>query len=345
MTQTHGGYARMPGRRILSFGVVNRLFAGPDHLLLLASTCFSETYKRFYYRDIQAVVTRRTRRGAAWNAVLGVFAGICLLVAATRGPGGEFAAACWWSCSLPFLLLMLVNALRGPTCAVHLRTAVHLVELPTLGRLRAARKAVALLKPRIAEAQGVLAPEGLPLAGAPGPHDAVPRATPPLPSAAPSARDAGRAHEFLFYALLVDGILSIVAFQVRSLWATLIQLPVFIGLTGILIAAMIRQRQREVPPGLRKALWATVAYWSVSIVVGYFVAVAVAVKNPAIGNNQWELTKYVAALRPADSPVTLYAHLFGIVCPLVLGLSGLVVLLRNGHSGGRRGPRPAPASP
>ncbi len=340
MTRTPGGYTRLPGHRLLSFGVVHRLFAGPDHVLLLASTSFSETYKRFYYRDIQAVVMRKTRRGAVWNAVLGIPAGLFLFLAATREP-----VAAWWLCALPFLLLLLVNWLRGPTCAAHLRTAVQLAELPTLGRLRGARKAVALLKPRIAAAQGVLAPEAVPLAVREGPPDPGRAVPPAVPAPVPAARDAGRAHEFLFYALVVDGIVSILSFQVRSPWVGLLGIAPFIGVTALLIAAMIRQRQRPVPPGLRTALWATVGYWSLNVVVSYAYALSAVMKNPKIGQSQWELMKHLASIRPADSPLGLFAHLFGIVCPLAIGGAGLVALLRHRDRERQRGPRPAPAAP
>ncbi len=344
MTRMRGTYKRLSGRRILSLGVVHRLFAGPDHLLLLASTSFSETYKRFYYRDIQAIVTRKTRRGAAWNAALAIPAGISLLLAATRDPGGQGWAAFWWSCAVPFLLLLLMNWLRGPTCAVHLRTAVHLVELPTLGRLRSARKAVDLLKPRIAEAQGLLAPEAMPLAVPEGPPGGLSPVPPPVPAAVPPVPDTGRAHEFLFYALLADGVCSIVSFQVRSPWVTLLGILPFIGVTAFLIAAMIRQRQRAVHPSLRKTLWAAVAYWSVNVVLGYAVSFAVIMRNPDIAQDQWKLIKVVASIRPTDSAFAMFAHLFGIVCPLALGLAGLAALLRYGTRQGRRGTRPAPAA-
>ncbi len=345
MTRTGSAtYSRIPGRRILSLGIVHKVYAGPDHLLLLSSTSFSETYKRFYYRDIQAVVTRKTWRGAAWNAALAAAAAPFLYFAATGGSAPSGWTIFSWICALFFLLLLLVNWLRGPTCAAHLRTAVHLVELPTLGRLRSARKAVALLRPRIAEAQGALAPDAPSLAAANESRDAAaPPVPPPVPAAAPPAGGTTRAHEFLFYALLADGIVSIVSYQVRNPWLTLLGAPAFMTATAFLIAAMIRQRQRPVHPALRKAVWVTAAYWAASIVLGYAVALAVVFRNPAVSQNQWEFIKYIASVRPADSPFLKSVHLFGIVCPLTIGMAGLVTLLLCGNRERRRGTRPTPA--
>src|SRR5690242_8964250 len=54
-------YTRMPGQ---FRGVFRRfsLWMGDDHLLLVDSTRFSESYKRFYLRDIQSIIVRRTPR-------------------------------------------------------------------------------------------------------------------------------------------------------------------------------------------------------------------------------------------------------------------------------------------
>ena len=54
------------------------LWLGKDHLLCIDSNGYSETYKRFYFQDIQAVSIRLTQRRQVWNWVLGVPTAICL---------------------------------------------------------------------------------------------------------------------------------------------------------------------------------------------------------------------------------------------------------------------------
>ena len=63
------------------------------------------------------------------------------------------------SVALSFLLLLLLNTLRGSACVCHLRTAVQEEELPSLNRVRRARKVLDRLRPLIAATQGQLAPE------------------------------------------------------------------------------------------------------------------------------------------------------------------------------------------
>ena len=53
----------------------------------------------------------------------------------------------------------VVNLIKGPTCNCYLRTAVQIKELPSLSRLKRARKVLARLRPLITAAQGALTPE------------------------------------------------------------------------------------------------------------------------------------------------------------------------------------------
>jgi hypothetical protein len=54
------------------------------------------------------------------------------------------------------LAFLVANLLLGPTCVCHLKTAVQTEELPSLRRLRRARKVLARLRPLIVAAQGEL---------------------------------------------------------------------------------------------------------------------------------------------------------------------------------------------
>ena len=104
------------------------------------STGYTEEYKRFYYADIQAIVTRKTGRGAAWNFFPPCSLFLFALVAVTRT--GTAAGVVFWILAGLSLLILAVNLLRGPTCICHLQTAVSREELPSLSRERTAKKAI-----------------------------------------------------------------------------------------------------------------------------------------------------------------------------------------------------------
>ena len=148
-------YWRLPGRGagLLSY---SRLWLGPDHLLLARTAFFSEEYKRFYFRDIQAVVTRRTTLREILNAILAV-TGIVFGVMCVFTTSG--LRVFFFVMTGSVLVALLVNWLCGPTCVCHLRTAVQTEELSPLKRFRATRKVIERLKPDIEKAQRSLAPE------------------------------------------------------------------------------------------------------------------------------------------------------------------------------------------
>jgi hypothetical protein len=130
------------------------LWLGTDHLLSIASTRYTDEYKRFYFKDIQAITICKNRRREIWNFALSVLLLIALLTFAylANTQSGGFPAG--------ILVLLIVgvplvlNNLLGPTCTVHLRTAVQIEELPSLSRIARTQKVLERIRPLIAAAQG-----------------------------------------------------------------------------------------------------------------------------------------------------------------------------------------------
>jgi hypothetical protein len=160
MSKAPKEYQRLPGRGMRVEG--NRLFAisrslctlwlGGDHLLLVDRTGYTESYKRFHFRDIQAVIIRKTNKAAVGNYILGLLA---LLFAAwalnvVNLPG----RVTLWIISGFFGFFALLNLWRGPTCVTQIKTAVQIEQLPPWNRLRTARKGMRKIRPRLLQAQG-----------------------------------------------------------------------------------------------------------------------------------------------------------------------------------------------
>jgi hypothetical protein len=137
------------------------LWVGKDHLLCIDTTGYTESYKRFYFRDIQAVILRKTVVWHVMSAILAVIVGFFGLVAFL----GQNAVIAWIFGSIGglFALILLLNIFRGPTCSFHMRTAVQVEHFPSVARVRVARHVLERLRPLIASAQGQLAPEEIPL--------------------------------------------------------------------------------------------------------------------------------------------------------------------------------------
>jgi len=155
MARARKTYRRLPGRAA-GLASYHHLWLGPDHLLSVRATGYSEEYKRFYFRDIQALIVRKTERREISSVIftlLAIGCGLFVLVTPLLMWRGF-----WAVCTGVVLGCLLVNWLRGPTCICHIRTAVQTEPLPTLKRLPTARKVIARLKPGIQDAQGPRAP-------------------------------------------------------------------------------------------------------------------------------------------------------------------------------------------
>ena len=155
-------YRRLTRSRARSlFGVVSTsrssLWVGPDHLLSIDTTGYTERYKRFHFRDIQAIIIRRTE---SWKVAGLVFGLIALLLGMIALATGEPVVG-WIFGPLAglFALAFALNLAAGPSCAAFLRTAVQTEQLVSLKRLRRARRALERLRPAIAAAQGQMTPE------------------------------------------------------------------------------------------------------------------------------------------------------------------------------------------
>ncbi len=145
-------YRRLPGVAASPFRR-RTLWLGPDHILSVLSLPFSEQYRRFYFRDIQAIVLAEA--GNSWTYYL--FASGAFLVLMFLLLGYSWHPVWAVICGAGALAAFTVG-IRVPNCDCYLRTATSLERLPSLGRVRAARKALALLKPLIEAAQGQLTP-------------------------------------------------------------------------------------------------------------------------------------------------------------------------------------------
>ena len=156
-------YTRLPGRRRLTLGFSrNSLWLGKDHVLHVINRGYTEDYRRFYNKDIQAILMRQTASGKIISIILGIIAGINLLFLGLgwfRWQWESFALIPLAVATGLWLLIFLFHFTAGPTCVCHLRTAVQFEALPSLFRVRTARKTIALLRHRIEAMQGSLESE------------------------------------------------------------------------------------------------------------------------------------------------------------------------------------------
>jgi hypothetical protein len=126
------------------------LWAGPDHLLYISGTTFSENYKRFYFQDIQSIIILKTAAWKVWNWLLGSLGVLFVLMAVSAEGAGVLPA----TIAAGFMIVMVfINYLLGPTCACYIQTAVQKERLRSLSRIQKAQQIMDSLKPQIHNAQ------------------------------------------------------------------------------------------------------------------------------------------------------------------------------------------------
>lgn len=343
MAGTQREYRRLPGGGIkrgsfFAFTAIrSNLWAGSDHLLLVSSTGFTEEYRRFYYRDIQAFLVRKTGRGAAWSFISAAVLALLALLAFTRAPISRDGFFWFWTLFLgiPFLIVLLVNLLKGPTCVCHIQTAVSREELPSLARMRTARKALAIVRPLIEAAQGRLTREEIAsrseaLLRQPG-QEGAPAAGARGPAAANGY--GGAVHEVLAYVLIIDGLMSGVSYFVRSITVGILGSVLSLVVAVTIVAALAKQHGSGLGKGLRGVTWASFTYMIVLFFLSYIIVILEFIRDPAAaGKGQWEMIKIVSQASPADNIALMIAIVFSVVCATSLGTAGLV-LIRKFRSG------------
>jgi hypothetical protein len=157
------------------------LWLGDDHLLSVKSTGYTEDYVRIYLKDLKGVVAQRTKTWMMLNILLGIVVGLCgigILNTNDIFSGGTIAL---FIVGTPFLIVFLVNLLKGPTCKTNLLTPLGLVDIPALQRSRKVTRLIQELRPLVAAQQGSMLRSEL-LSG----YDNQRVGTPPAPAPSPT---------------------------------------------------------------------------------------------------------------------------------------------------------------
>jgi hypothetical protein len=332
-------YRRLPGSGISRKGgslititrTSCRLWLGDDHLLQVESVGgYSESYKRFYFRDVQAIYLHKTNSWLIVNLVLGLFTGSFLLwTLMVKDHAGVIALGIITSV---FGLFLLVNALRGPTCGCHLQTAVHREELVSLRRRRNAEKVLARLKPLLEAAQGsetaeTLAPQYATLL-------ANAHATPAAPGQFSRVADPtvsvyrSHAHQVLYCALLADALVDLLHIFLPCIPVVLLGMATGATLSGAVLIALVKQHQTDLKPAVRALTWVTAVFVGLGYLTGYIVMVVMTPGTDQDGT-QWGYIKAIADLRPLHT--TWWLAILSITATLAGLVGGIGLLLLRQH--------------
>lgn len=124
---------------------------GPDHLLIVTVDGYTERYRRIFFRDIQAIVIRRT---TTWIWLTVALSALSLVGAVLPASTGAFEGMIVGSLILAgFGGGLIFNLIAGPTCTCRVITAVQNRDLPHLNRWKSANRLLEALQVEVNQVQ------------------------------------------------------------------------------------------------------------------------------------------------------------------------------------------------
>lgn len=319
------------------------LWVAEDHLLKVELNGCTESYKRFFFRDIQGLLIRETRRVAAASAVLAGCGALSFVGAVVVGGGGLWvfgALGC-----LSFALAM-INWWQGPACECHVKTAVQTERLAGLDRVKRAQIAVDFLRPLIEGAQGVLTREEIERGAGelevrsptpPARRNKGSRRNASKKEAGPLKHCSGRFHRVLFWLLISDAVTTVVYLTIQHSLLTMIAGMMLAGQLICLAGALFTQHHSDLAASVKKVVWITGGVFLVSMGIAVIYMFAFYVSNPGFIDADREPTPGELGL-----PWIVIVIVSG-VASLVLGIVGLREL--NRWRSMPPGPPPLPNPP
>jgi len=343
-SQSHS-YQKLPGKKKTFLMGIHRLWLGGDHLLQVHSRLGVEQYRRFYFSDIQSLVTRKTVAGKIYNALLAIITLILSMPALKLGGGSSLF---FYAGAVFFLVILVINWLMGPTCRTHVRTAVQQEVLPSLYRLKTAQRVLSRLRPVIQAKQGVVTRDQLVQGLSAGRMKPLrPEAGAKLKSqgsarTAATPRTRGRVHVLVAVLLAARALSGAGEFFINHMAMTIFEMALFVALAIAAIVFLVRQYDPPRHIGMLTAAWSTVAYIGLSAVSGYAMFIGMAFRQPGAMHNQWKQIELMANISPMDNPVLMGLQLFSVVFAATLAVTILLVSnslpASSPYSGGRSEP-------
>ena len=325
-------YRRVTGEH--QFGIARggwvSLHLAADHLLLRNTVTLTETYRRFYFTDVEAITIRKTLRWHIWTAVWSVAVALCLLplLGAQRLHPGLLT----WAAI--FIVCALINITRGASCVTHLQTKVQTRPLP----LRRVRKALRVLKhlvPPIAAAQADIATASADPTAAETPVVRQPdpaKAEGPPPLAGEQLPMASSpVHLALFGLLIATGMAAAVeAFRHHSWLMYLVYALLLLNICAA-VGVLVLQRRRRFSHRFTAIAWISTIGHGVAMPAAYTVYSwvyafhRVSTSRGAAADNVQGFQLKLSALR--DMPGFDYVLMAYAALAMLLGFVGCVLMV------------------
>lgn len=326
-------YKKFPGKHKKFIGS-DRLWFGQDHLLLVSSTGISEDYKRFYYKDIQALNVMKTNGRMVHVIIAFLLLGLtCAITAWIYSIDNHNPEVLVPGSMISFVLICYLVWLfiKGPFCKTYIYSSVQKENLTPLKTVKKSQKFLTIILPKIEAAQGILDSQML--------SSQARRVTAASSAILQHAKANAKKiispvwHRALFLSLMGLGVIMTALILSRS--------PVLFAVSGFALllilltntATLVKQAGSTLSSKIKTMTITSMVFLILTIGCGYVEFVFFMFKNMETwaksSRNQWELTKLYAQINPFDYPLILGIDIFLISAFFILGLAGLIFLWRQ----------------
>lgn len=322
MSDIKTSYKKLRGSAFFSS---NRLYRGPDHLLSIRNNLFSEEYLRFYYKDIQTIITRKTPTDKILSICFSFFLFLFLIFALMLTGGWSVF---FFVLSGIFFIPLVINLLKGPTSISYIQTPIQTVKLSCIRRLKNAEKAIAQLKPLIEQNQGLLAEEQIKNINRRYEDTGLPSDTSMNTPKITLKHENGKFHLSVFSFLILSAVLIVIDIFYQHMALSIISGLIFLIMIVLLIIALIRQVGSDLYMSIKIYSWSIIGYICLNATFSYVFLLMSIIKNPEKAGNQWELLKHLSLISPLDNSFAFALSIFFLMYTLIIGILGILATLK-----------------
>lgn len=334
MVKKEKEYRRLPGKGLKKGSLISlhriraSLYAGKDHLLCVYNSVYEEEYRRYYYKDIQAFVLRKTPRRDIWALVFFLPALFSFYLFAFGDQ--ETPWRIFYGSGLAFFSgLLAVDLFRGTTADCYLQTATSREPLPSFGRLKNAKKAIAILKPLIQNAQGEMSTSEIAEKAkilALGPKTGDVETT---GAHLQKISDYHGTFHLIFFSLLTaNGFISALHIIYHPVWIALTESLLAVTLMISLIISLVRQSDSLLPRSVRILTWWALGFEAIEYIQGVILSQIYIMESKVMFVQTFDLFRWFSSLSPQENAIFFGYLIFSSLASFLLAGLGFLFLSR-----------------
>ena len=238
------------------------IWLADDHLLDCKDSFFTERYRRFYFKDIQALVVNKTIESLMTTLLASIFAmgSLWFLSHATKG---------WfifWSIVTGFFFIILVvNILKGQSCRTFIQTAVQKEQLSGINRIKEIENLLVIIKPAIQSFQGEIGPQDLEVKY----EEYLEKSLKVQAGQSQPIEQDSTLHTMLFLLFTVWSLMIGMVYSFNNGIFHHMILVVYMALVILNVMAVVKQSRINMKPTIKNWAWVSLASLCITTVVGY----------------------------------------------------------------------------